>query len=162
MVLFLLFTVFFCEFSQDRIQAVKCALATACCLVKTSRCLPLLQWLQKRNQVKNPRSEVQALPVLMHLCSYFALLHHEDFLCYQRALIFACKRCNRLNPSYLYCGLPQTFVQTHAVTPRKTKIAPKKLGLKTFWDGVQNGAIGEFWGVHLFALYNPRYLFAHN
>ena len=175
MVLCVPYLVSFGDYLRGKIESkisVKCALATACCLGPLGKPLDVCPFCNgcKKGISRNPRSEAPKPACLSwcSFCSYFALLHtssmdHKDFLCYQRALIFACKRCNRLNPSYLYCALPNICTDKCCYTP-KTKIAPKKTRIENVasWDGVQNGAIGEFWGVHLFALYNPIYFFDTN
>lgn len=128
--------------SQDRMQ-VPGEMCTCYCMLswptwQASRCLPLLQWLQKKESSKNPRSEVQT-PACLSWCIFAHILTSFILLpCTMRTScaikghwsLLANAATGWIHPT---CTVVfQTFGQTNAITPCKTKIAPKKLAWKPF------------------------------
>ena len=163
------FLLFFCIWwlSQDRMQ-VPGEMCTCYCMLswptwQASRCLPLLEWLQKKESSKNPRSEVQT-PACLSWCIFAHILTSFILLpCTMRTScaikghwsLLAKAATSWIRPT---CTVVfQTFGQTNAITPRKNQIAPKNW-LENLWDGVQNGAIGGFWGVASVCMIQTRFV----
>ena len=136
------FYCFFCIWwlSQDRMQ-VPGEMCTCYCMLswptwQASRCLPLLEWLQKKESSKNPRSEVQT-PACLSWCIFAHILTSFILLpCTMRTScaikghwsLLAKAATSWIRPT---CTVVfQTFGQTNAITPRKNQIAPKKLAWK--------------------------------
>lgn len=111
----------------------------------------------KKESSKNPRSEVQT-PACLSGCIFAHILTSFIFLPMKISCaikghwsLLANAATGWIHPT---CTVVfQTFGQTNAITPCKTKIAPKKLAWKPFGMEFKMVRLEGFGGLHLFAWY---------